>query len=82
MAAEYAYYIDGRKIAILKKYVSSVGDTGIYVDSEYWGTPDTADANAIMFQYNPKISAPTTETTDINVNDTLALAIVEYVNME
>jgi hypothetical protein len=79
MSAEYAYYVDGNKIAILKKYTSSLGQNGVYVDADYWATPDTADANAILFQFNVKISAPTTDTSDINANDILSLGIVEYV---
>ena len=76
MANSYAFYEDGRKIAILKKTTSSLDGVTL---QDSWKTPDADDSQAIMFQYTPKISAPTSETTDINVNDYLALAIVDYV---
>ena len=76
MASSYAWHIDGRKIAILKKYLTSTD--GVTVDNT-WRTPDVAESQAIMFEYTVKISAPTTETSEIDVNDYLALAIVDYV---
>jgi len=69
MATKYGYYIDGKRIAILKEFD----------DSPVWRIPDSAEEDAILFQYSPKISAPTSETEEIGVNDYLALAIVEYV---
>jgi len=77
---EYAYYIDGRYIAILSK-----GSTAIYGEDvaltlrDAWVTPESDDDDGIMLKYTSKVSAPTVETGDINVNEYLTLAIVDYV---
>ena len=80
---EYAYYIDGRKIAILSKGSSStyVNDTNLTL-LDIWVTPENDDSDAIMLEYTSKISAPTSETESINVNEYLTLAIEDYVRFK
>jgi hypothetical protein len=76
---QYAYYIDGRKIGILRKNITTIDADNRDIISEYWATPDSDDANAIMFEYALKVSAPTSETDTIDIGEYLGMALVEYI---
>ena len=66
---QYKYFINGRYIGILS-----------YDEEEgYYRTPDEDDAAAIMLEYTMIAANVTTETDSIDIDDSLARAIVYYV---
>ena len=76
---EYQYYIEGRKIAILSRGATTTYDPAVTTSSELWQTPTVADSDSIMLSYSYLPTIPTTESSTIDVNNYLALALVDYV---
>ena len=78
---DYAYYKEGDDyIAILQKGTIATYNIGTATGiNDVFLTPSVSDSSAIMLEYTYEISKPTTETDTIDVNDTVALALVDYV---
>ena len=77
---DYAWWIDGRRIAIVQRGTA----TQTYSPDEpltqnAWLTPTAAATNAIILEYTCTLTAPTAETSTIDVDALLSLAIVDYV---
>ena len=66
---QYSYYIDGRRLAILEKNA----DTG------RWNAPNSSVSAAIKLDYSVAPDDPIDETSNIDVPNYLALALVDYV---
>jgi len=67
----YKYYLSGRYIGIL----SYDEEEGLYL------TPDEDETSAIMLEYTLAAASVTVETDSIDIDDSLARAIVYYVKM-
>lgn len=68
MAKKYAYYLAGRNIAILNE-----DSNGEYV------SPDDTISNGIKMEYTSRPTAVDEESDSIDINEILALALVDYV---
>ena len=74
----YAFYMEGRKIAILRERTSDTGETTENIKPT-WETPSTDDDEAILFRFTSRVSAPSSITDSINAGVYLNMAIVDYV---
>lgn len=72
---DYRYFIDGRKLAILQKKISSES----VEREEIFLRPSEDDSSAIYIRYTVNVSAPADENTELSVSRELSEAIVNYV---
>ena len=76
---EYVYYIDGDKIALLQKVDDIQYDPYIDFGDEIYSTPSVSQENAVELVFQPTVSAPADEQTELSVSRQLARAIACYV---
>ena len=76
---DYRYYIEGRYIALLQRSTDSVYDPYLNLSEDLFTTPSVADTDAIYYRYTKLPTAPTAETSTIDLGKMLSLALVEYV---
>ena len=76
---EYRYWIDGRRIAIVQRAIDTVYSDSSIITSDFFVAPEQDDTSAIMLQYAYTVTQPTAESDTIDVSNTLALALVDYV---
>ena len=76
---DYAYYIDGKYIAILQKTVSSIYNPYLRINENLYLTPENSDSSGIMIEYSVTSTAPTDDQSTLDVDAQTALALVDYV---
>lgn len=78
VADKYAYFIRGRQLIIIEYPTNTevnIGDTPLY------SSPTSTITNGLLLEYTaiPDTSGIVNESSDIPLNDTLALALVDYI---
>ncbi len=76
---DYRWYPEGRNIAILQRQQESIYDPYYSIREDVYKTPSNADTNAILLRYTLSVTAPTSETTDMDISRDLGMGIVHYV---
>ena len=76
---EYRYWIDGRKLSIVQRAIDTVFSDSSVVTSDFFVTPTEDVTDGILLQYAYTVTQPTAESDTIDVSNTLALALVDYV---
>lgn len=74
----YAYYRDGRKIAILQLKEEEYHDPRIILGERFFCTPTSDDSEAILLRYSVKATVPVDETDDLGLSRNLSNAVVCY----
>lgn len=75
---KFAYYKAGDQLAIVENQISTETGTDVEYTNE-WNSPESDLNSGILLEYAATVTAPTAESSDIDVSRVLALAIVDYV---
>lgn len=76
---DYAWYLSGRKLAILQRGASTTYSADSINTYNMYLTPTVDDTDAIAIEYVYTITEPTAESDTIDVSKMLSLALVDYV---
>jgi len=76
---DYRYYIHGRQIAIIQRQLDNIHDPYLISNDIMYQTPASSDVSAIQIVCTKKPTAPTDETSTIDLSATLVNAVEAFV---